>query len=36
MLANFCLARLTRLRTKELLGEPVSADGESDAGETAQ
>jgi uncharacterized protein YecT (DUF1311 family) len=36
MLASFCLARLTRLRTKELLGEPVSADGESDAGETAQ
>jgi uncharacterized protein YecT (DUF1311 family) len=36
MLASFCLARLTRLRTKELLGEPIDADGESDAGETAQ
>jgi uncharacterized protein YecT (DUF1311 family) len=36
MLASFCLARLTRLRTKELLGEPVGADGESDGGEAAQ
>lgn len=36
MLVNFCLARLTRLRTKELLGEPVGADGETDGGEAAQ
>jgi uncharacterized protein YecT (DUF1311 family) len=36
MLASLCLARLTRLRTKELLGEPVDIDTGVDDGETAQ
>jgi uncharacterized protein YecT (DUF1311 family) len=31
MLGSFCLARLTRLRTKELLGEPVDIDAASAA-----
>jgi uncharacterized protein YecT (DUF1311 family) len=36
MLASLCLARLTRIRTKELLGEPVDTDSGADDGETAQ